>query len=163
MPHKTIRLSYEIQCSECGTVLTPGGLTGREACGCSNNAYIEVLTGTITGGAVRPEKLLFRNTGSESWLEYTSFFETNGRVKSKAVPSTMYEEPPRYDQLQVKTLRTSMGLSQPAFASLTGASLGTIQAWEQGKASPSGCAARLLQVLQLQGEVFEKTVPVKAS
>jgi len=46
----------------------------------------------------------------------------------------------------VATIRERTGLSQARFAALLGASVRTLQEWEQGRRAPSGAARTLLMV-----------------
>lgn len=51
-------------------------------------------------------------------------------------------------------IRERLGLSQEAFASLTGVSVRTVQDWEQGRRTPRGPARSLLRVAEQFPEVF---------
>jgi putative transcriptional regulator len=53
---------------------------------------------------------------------------------------------------RVAKMRSAMGLSQQAFASLIGVSLVTLRSWELGKRRPSGPAVVLLSVLVAEPE-----------
>ena len=46
----------------------------------------------------------------------------------------------------VSSIRERTGLSQPKFAELLGASVRTLQKWEQGRRAPSGAARTLLLI-----------------
>ncbi len=49
---------------------------------------------------------------------------------------------------RIAKLRQSLNMGQTEFAAMLGASLSTLQKWEAGTRTPSGVAARLLQVLE---------------
>ena len=51
-------------------------------------------------------------------------------------------------------IRSSLNLSQVAFAGLLGVSLRTVQDWEQGRRKPSGPAKALLRIADQKPEVF---------
>ena len=55
-------------------------------------------------------------------------------------------------------VRERLGLSQAVFASLLGASVSTVRAWERGAREPSEIARRLLEVAERQPEVFEEVI-----
>lgn len=52
--------------------------------------------------------------------------------------------------------RRRFGVSQPIFASLLSVTASTVRAWEQGQKSPSGAARRLLEVAEIEPEVFQR-------
>lgn len=54
----------------------------------------------------------------------------------------------------IKSIRSNLHLSQPAFASLMGVSFRTLQEWEQGRRSPSGPAYSLLRIAQKHPDAF---------
>jgi len=61
-----------------------------------------------------------------------------------------------FEELDVRRLRETHGLSQPKFAALMGISVGTLRNWEQGRRKPEGSARVLLRVVQRYPEaVFE--------
>lgn len=51
------------------------------------------------------------------------------------------------DSRAVKQLRTQLGLTQQAFASLLGLSFVSVNKWENGGSSPTGLSAVLLELL----------------
>ena len=53
-------------------------------------------------------------------------------------------DPRDYSPADVKRLRRKLGLSQPVFARLLGASSVLVQKWEAGQRRPDGMARRLL-------------------
>jgi len=54
----------------------------------------------------------------------------------------------RYDAVDVKKLRASVGVSQSEFAHMIGVSVDTVQNWEQGRRVPRGPARALLRVFE---------------
>jgi len=58
---------------------------------------------------------------------------------------------------QIAELRKRrFGMSQPVFASLLSVTASTVRAWEQGLKSPSGAARRLLELAEIEPEVFSR-------
>ncbi|MDR1921837.1 MAG: helix-turn-helix domain-containing protein [Candidatus Adiutrix sp.] len=59
-------------------------------------------------------------------------------------------------QVDVKTIRQGLGLSQSAFAARFGLSLHTLRNWEQGKRQPDPAARAYLKVIEKAPEaVYE--------
>ena len=56
------------------------------------------------------------------------------------------EPAPDFDRARVVRIRKQLGVSQPVFARALNVSPETVRAWEQGKNTPGGPAARLLEV-----------------
>ncbi len=56
--------------------------------------------------------------------------------------------PPVYRAEQIAALRHRLGFSQGVFALKLAVSVKTIRSWEQGARTPSGAAARLLQLME---------------
>ena len=61
---------------------------------------------------------------------------------------TIPDPPPAYDAERIRTLRKSLGFSQPYFSRLLNVSPKTVQSWEQGTRLPSQASARLLQLIE---------------
>lgn len=66
------------------------------------------------------------------------------RVTEVSIP----EPPGEYGPKEVLALRSQLGISQAILAKLLHVSHKTVQGWEQGRRSPSGPSARLLQFLE---------------
>ncbi len=66
--------------------------------------------------------------------------------------------PPKYREHDIQRVRERLGLSQTIFASLLGASVSTVRAWERGARQPSDMARRLLELVEHQPEVFEENL-----
>ncbi len=64
---------------------------------------------------------------------------------------------------EIAALRLRDGLTQAQFADLLGTSLGTIRKWESGERSPSGAAARLVELLEANPKIVTKTLGFKAA
>ncbi len=64
---------------------------------------------------------------------------------------------------EIAALRLREGLTQAQFADLLGTSLGTIRKWESGERSPSGAAARLVELLEANPKIVTKTLGFKAA
>lgn len=56
--------------------------------------------------------------------------------------------PPVYQAEQISLIRNRLGFSQGVFALRLAVSVKTIRSWEQGSRTPSGAAARLLQLME---------------
>lgn len=56
----------------------------------------------------------------------------------------------------IKSIRQKHGMTQRIFAEALGVSIKTIEAWESGKNTPSGCANRMLELLEQDDTLFEK-------
>ena len=69
---------------------------------------------------------------------------------------TVVQVPPDVD---VKALRTSLGMTQMEFAAKFGFSPGSIQNWEQGHRQPDGAARVLLAVIQSNPEAVIQALP----
>lgn len=55
---------------------------------------------------------------------------------------------------KVAQLRAKTGLSQKDFAAFIGASISALQKWESGERTPSGSAARLLELIEQRPELI---------
>lgn len=58
----------------------------------------------------------------------------------------------------IKSIRSSVGMSQAVFARTFHLSLETIKGWEQGKRKPDAAAANYLRVIQADPEYVRKTL-----
>ena len=58
----------------------------------------------------------------------------------------------------IKNLRAKTGLSQPLFAMALGVSVKTLESWEQGRNVPSGSAARLLEIIEMDTDILSNFV-----
>ena len=56
------------------------------------------------------------------------------------------------EEIDVRQIRTELGLSQAAFAAYFGVSRRTVQEWEQGRRVPTGPAKVLLTVISREPE-----------
>jgi putative transcriptional regulator len=78
------------------------------------------------------------------------------RVREVELP-----EPPRpMKPAQIVALRMRIGASQGVFARMINASPQTIQAWEQGRAKPSGPTLKLLRIIDANPEIVGDLVEV---
>ena len=70
-----------------------------------------------------------------------------GNLKGR---KTVYEIQPvkRYDNTQIRQIRTSVGMTQILFADYMGVSVKTVEAWEKGTNHPTGTACRLISILE---------------
>lgn len=63
----------------------------------------------------------------------------------------------RWKKGEIAALRKAkFHVSQPKFASILSVKVATVRAWEQGLKTPSGAASRLLEVAELDPQVFQR-------
>ena len=72
--------------------------------------------------------------------DYANLIET---IKSQNVVAQRLQR----RNIDVKALRTRLGISQEAFAGRYGLDVATVRNWEQGRTAPRGPAATLLQLI----------------
>ena len=63
---------------------------------------------------------------------------------------------PTFSPEKIKDIRARHRMTQKLFAEAVGVSVKTVEAWESGKNPPSGCANRLLELLDRDEHLFEK-------
>ncbi|MBO4759345.1 MAG: helix-turn-helix domain-containing protein [Spirochaetaceae bacterium] len=70
-----------------------------------------------------------------------------GNLKGR---KTVYEIQPvkKYNNTQIREIRTSIGMTQGLFADYMGVSIKTVEAWEKGTNHPTGTACRLISLLE---------------
>ena len=61
-----------------------------------------------------------------------------------------------YDGKEIKEIRLKQSMTQRLFAQALGVSVKTVEAWESGKNIPSGCANRMLELLDRDHTLLEK-------
>lgn len=63
---------------------------------------------------------------------------------------TVYEIQPvkTYNNIEIKQIRNSVGMTQVLFADYMGVSRKTVESWEKGTNHPTGTACRLLSMLE---------------
>lgn len=66
--------------------------------------------------------------------------------------------PPRYRPKKIAAMRSSLGVSQPVFASMLNVSNSTVRAWEQGDREPEGATLRLLELAEKHPHVLTRAV-----
>lgn len=59
--------------------------------------------------------------------------------------------PPMIEPAEIKQLRESLKISQPAFARYLNTGEGTVEKWETGAKKPSGTALKLLTIVRKHG------------
>ncbi len=89
-------------------------------------------------------------------LAYVRGEQTGARVRMRAAaePALTMAPPEPYDADRIHRLRVRLGLTQRHFADALNVSDKTVKAWEQGVNVPSGSALRLLQIAEMQPDVF---------
>lgn len=67
------------------------------------------------------------------------------------------------DEVDVKALRSRLGLSQSQFAARYGFAVDALQNWEQGRRHPDGHARAYLRVIEREKEAVERALAVGTS
>lgn len=81
---------------------------------------------------------------------------SKGRLKAKEHVVEVPGPAPKWSSAAIRRLRKeALEMSQPIFAALLNVTPSTVRAWEQGQKTPSGAAARLLQLLSHDHHVME--------
>ena len=80
-----------------------------------------------------------------------------GEKKLRTSIVEVLDEPSNWSKKDVAQLRKEqLNISQPKLALILGVKPKTVMAWEQGLKNPSGSARRLLDIILLSPEVFNK-------
>jgi len=61
-----------------------------------------------------------------------------------------------YKGTKIKEIRVRHNMTQKIFAAVLGVSVKTVEAWEADKNTPSGCASRILELMERDNSLFEK-------
>jgi putative transcriptional regulator len=64
------------------------------------------------------------------------------------------------DTVDVRAIRTSMGLSQGAFAARYGFKVSTVKDWEQKRRQPEASARVLLKIIEKRPEVVDEVLRI---
>ena len=87
-----------------------------------------------------------------------------GRKSLRASTIEIPEPARRWRKEQIAHLRKArFNISQPLFASLLSVTTSTVRAWEQGLKKPSGAASRLLELAELEPQVFQRLAKERRS
>ena len=62
----------------------------------------------------------------------------------------------KYKAEEILKIRKSTGMSQRLFAGYLGVSVKTVEAWESGTNHPSGTASRILNMIEMNGNVIRE-------
>lgn len=62
----------------------------------------------------------------------------------------------KYKAEEILKIRKSTGMSQRLFAGYLGVSVKTVEAWESGTNHPSGTASRILNMIEMNGNVIKE-------
>ena len=57
---------------------------------------------------------------------------------------------------EIREIRTQLCMTQKLFAKALGVSVKTVESWEAGMNHPSGVASRMLELLQLDNNLFDR-------
>jgi len=88
----------------------------------------------------------------EQAAAYTKGDKSRARVSVREIPV------PEYRAGDVSRVRSDLRLSQRAFASVLGVSPRTVEAWEAGRNTPNGPAARMLYLIEADHSLVDKLV-----
>ena len=61
-----------------------------------------------------------------------------------------------YTSAKIKEIRILHNMTQRIFAEALGVSVKTVESWEAGRNTPSGCASRMLELLDRDDMLLEK-------
>ena len=61
-----------------------------------------------------------------------------------------------FTNVEIKSIRNELKLTQVAFAELVGVSTKTVEAWEKGTNTPNGSARRIIGMLKVDHDLPEK-------
>ena len=62
----------------------------------------------------------------------------------------------KYKAEEILKIRKSTGMSKRLFAGYLGVSVKTVEAWESGTNHPSGTASRILNMIEMNGNVIKE-------
>lgn len=80
-----------------------------------------------------------------------------GEISAKVTVRELPHPVPSWNAPKIKKLRKiTYHMSQPQFASFLNVTTSTVRAWEQGQKSPSGAAARLLEIFMIDQNIVKK-------
>lgn len=78
-----------------------------------------------------------------------------GKIKARS--NVISIEPiQKFDAVEIKEIRTQLGMTQCLFAGFMGVSTKTVEAWEAGINVPSGPASRILAMVKNDPQLPEK-------
>ena len=89
--------------------------------------------------------------GLKEALEYEK-----GKLRDVKVDKITVSDLVVFPASRIKEIRLRQRMTQKLFAHALGVSKKTIEAWEAGKNTPSGCACRMLELLDRDDQLFEK-------
>jgi putative transcriptional regulator len=82
---------------------------------------------------------------------------SHGKRKLKEETLERPEPAPKWTASKIKYLRNNVfHVSQPFFAAILNVTTSTVRSWEQGQKTPSGPAARLLQLMDMDHSLPKK-------
>ena len=68
--------------------------------------------------------------------------------------SILINQSPSYKNIDVKSIRKRMKMTQKQFSQAFGVSIKTVEAWENGRNRPNGVAMRLLEICEKKPDLF---------
>jgi len=88
--------------------------------------------------------------GLQEMLEHA---EGKTELKSRYVAAT---PPKKYTADEIRQIRDRLKMSQGFFADVIGVSKKTVESWEYGRGKPSGAAARMLSIAEVDPEALRR-------
>jgi len=79
-----------------------------------------------------------------------------GEIHGVKVNKITIEPLKTYTANEIKAIRKQQSMTQRLFAQAMGVSVKTVEAWESGTNKPSGIANRMLEILKLDNNLFER-------
>jgi putative transcriptional regulator len=74
-------------------------------------------------------------------------------LKSRYVAAT---PPKQYTADEIRRIRDNLKMSQGFFADVIGVSKKTVESWEYGRGKPSGAAARMISIVEVDPEALRR-------
>ncbi len=85
--------------------------------------------------------------------------EMLGHAQGKIELRTHYvaaKPPKEYTADEIKGIRSRLNMSQGFFAEIIGVSKKTVESWEYGRGKPSGAAARVLSIAEIDPDALKR-------
>jgi len=74
-------------------------------------------------------------------------------LRSRYVAAT---PPKQYTGDEIRRIRDNLKMSQGFFADVIGVSKKTVESWEYGRGKPSGAAARMISIIEIDPEALKR-------
>ncbi len=112
--------------------------------------------GVVTHGATLEEAAGQGEDAIITWL--TGLHDAGLPVPSPlTAQTTVVTAAPEFDAAHIQQLRRRLNVTQRVFADMLNVSLATVRHWEQGLRTPDGASSRLLEIVERNPDVVERT------